>query len=655
MKKVLKKIKRANKVAKFLYLIIPILYIVSYIFFAKNVISLTGIETVIRYLFLFLCIIFLLIYLFVGFAKLSKRKYLLFYLLSLISIALIVIFTIGAVAIDFLYSKITNFNESDTVVYTSYLISLTDTTLDDTSILGMISDTNSIEGNILAKQIIKDNNLTQKIKTYDDSGDPYLEMLYDLYSGSVDAIFISSNYVTLYSNEEDFSNIAIETKKIYEASGKFKNEDASLYNSKSLNEPFTILVLGVDSEYDGLNANAAFNGDTLILATFNPTTLSATLLSIPRDTYVPIACRNNAYAKINSSAAYGTSCVIDTIEKLVDIDIDYYAKINFKGVVDLVEALGGITVNIEEPSYNYNHGNYCGGKVCEQDSNRMWGEYTIYIDPGIQRLNGEQALAYARCRGLYIDSDLARNRHQQDIIMAIANELLKIDNYSKFKDILDAISKNISVNMSNSQILSSYNIFKTMITKAMKSEDFISIQKTKLETYSLPVYLPSGITTSALGYYEASLEDVIKAIKVNLGLEEPEIVKTFSYSLNENYEAYVAGQGIYTGASSSVIASMIGKSRSTAENYCSENKINCSFTYIDDQSSYYDSSIPSDLISYQDPHAGTLLGDTSNINFYINGATSNSEAVNDRIDDIDSDEDIDSEELNEDLKNILNE
>ena len=66
-------------------------------------------------------------------------------------------------------------------------------------------------------------------------------------------------------------------------------------------------ILGVDSETDELNDDAAFNGDTIILATFNPKTLSATLFSIPRDTYVPIACKGKAYNKINSSAAYGTA------------------------------------------------------------------------------------------------------------------------------------------------------------------------------------------------------------------------------------------------------------------------------------------------------------------------------------------------------------
>ena len=93
-------------------------------------------------------------------------------------------------------------------------------------------------------------------------------------------------------------------------------------------------------------------GDTLMIITFNPDTLQTTLVSIPRDTFVPIACRNDQYAKINSAAAYGTSCVIDTVSNFLDIDIDYYVKINFKGVVDLVDAIGGIEVDVEAPTYN---------------------------------------------------------------------------------------------------------------------------------------------------------------------------------------------------------------------------------------------------------------------------------------------------------------
>ena len=118
--------------------------------------------------------------------------------------------------------------------------------------------------------------------------------------------------------------------------------------------------MGVDSEKEGIE-NSTFNGDSLMLLTFNPETLSTTMLSIPRDSYVPIACfagqRKN---KITHAAWKGESCMIDTIQNFLDVKIDYYVKINFKGVVKLVDALGGVQVDVP---YN----------LCEQNSNREWG------------------------------------------------------------------------------------------------------------------------------------------------------------------------------------------------------------------------------------------------------------------------------------------
>ncbi len=635
MKKISRKLKRTNKILRYLLLIISLAYIVGFVFFTKNVIDLKGIESFIRYALLVFFALYIVFYFLVSLRKLTKRKYIFFILTSLLTIIFTVCFFVGSFFIDTLVDKISDFNEKDKIEYTSYLITMYDNELDDDSILGMIDDDNNIEGNILAKQIISDNKLTQKVKKYDsETSDAFLTMLYDLYDGAIDGMFISNNYVTLYSSEEDFGNIVSETKVVYQKSGLFDNQDAISDSNKTLKEPFTVLLMGVDSEYNGLNANAAFNGDTLILATFNPKTLTATLLSLPRDIYVPIACRHNNYAKINSSAAYGTSCVIKTVENLTDITIDYYFKINFKGVVSLVEAVDGVDVEVQAPDYEYNHGHYCDGKVCEQNSNREWGTETIYIEPGWQHLNGEQALAYARCRGLYMDSDIARNRHQQDIIMAMASKALHIKSYNHFKQILDAISSNIATNMNTNQILSSYNIFKEMLTKVVKDEDFVDIQKTKLEVYNLPVYLPSGNTTQALGYYESSLNAIIKAMKINLELEEGEEIKTFSYSLNEEYETSPVGLGLRTGSSNTVLADFVGKTREEAEEYCDQINLDCSFKYVDENSNYFDEDLDEDLIATQIPHANTLMKNVDDVTFYINGKSIK------KADQDDEDEDI---------------
>ena len=636
MKRLFRKIRKVNGFARFILIIFSLGYLVGFTFFIKNILDLKGIETLLRYCVIGFFALYLLFYFFVSLKKLLKKKYVFFILTSILTLIFIAAFSISSYAIDMLVDKISNINEKDKIEYTSYLITLNDHTLDDDSILGMIDDETNIEGNILAKKIIAENNLSQEIKEYDSkNSDAFLDMLYDLYSEKIDGLFISNNYVTLYSNEEDFGNIANETSVLYKISGLYVNKDAGIDSNKSLENPFTVLVLGVDSEYDGLNANAAFNGDTLILATFNPKTLTATLLSLPRDIYVPISCRNNNYAKINSSAAYGTSCVIDTIENLTDITIDYYLKINFKGVVDLVEAVGGVTVDVETPNYEYNHGVYCNGKFCEQNSDRQWGSKTIYINPGLQTLNGEQALAYARCRGLYIEGDIARNRHQQEIIMALAKKALQIKSYNHFKKILDAVSNNIATNMSTNQILSSYNIFKDMVSKALKDEDFINIQKTKLEVYNLPVYLPSGNITSALGYYESSLNDIIKALKINLEIEKPEIIKTFSYSLNEEYTSKAIGEGLRTGSSNSVLADFVGKTKEDAEAYCHEKNLDCSFKYVDENSKYFDEELDEDLIATQVPHGNTLMKNVDDVVFYINGKSvkKDSKSVDKDIDD----------------------
>lgn len=114
---------------------------------------------------------------------------------------------------------------------------------------------------------------------------------------------------------------------------------------------------------------------------------------------------------------------------------------NFKGVVDLVEALGGIDINVEEPWSWYNAGVNYGGKVCEQNSNREFGDKIVCMDPGFQTLNGEQALAYARNRHQYLGSDLDRIRHQQDVVEAIVEKAKTLRSFDDFKNVLNAVQK----------------------------------------------------------------------------------------------------------------------------------------------------------------------------------------------------------------------
>lgn len=589
MKILFRKLKRSNKFLLTLFIITFGLYIIGYTLFTKNLLSLSGIETGIRVFFIIFFFLWLIFYLFLSLIKLIKRNYKALIITTIISLLFSIVFYVSSFYINLIYDKMGNLTESNTTIYTTYLINFNGDEFNEDKILGMVNDKESIEGYILANKLIKKEKLKNKVIKY--SG--FTELLNAFYNKEVDAIFVSSNYKTLFGSDA-YPNIGDETNVLYKFSEKRKNEDKRIASNKELTEPFTLLVMGVDSEANGLNANAAFNGDTLIYMTFNPKTLTASMFSIPRDTYVPIACRNNAYSKINSSAAYGTNCVINTVENLTGIKVDYYVKVNFKAVVELVEAVKGVEVMVEEPDFQRNSGVDCKGMVCEQNSNRDWGNDTVYIKPGWQKLNGEQALAYARCRHLYIESDLARNRHQQEIITALAKKALKIRSQKEFENILDAVSNNIATNMSMKEILSSYDILKSMITNSLKGEEMVNIKKSYLEVYSLPVNLGRSVT-SALGHYPGSIDDITKMMRTNLGKEEPTLAKTFTYDINTPYQEKVYGKGITTGEKLQLLPSFVGQNVSVAREYASRNN----FSLIVNGSG--------DIITTQSLASGTLV------------------------------------------------
>ena len=623
MKVLFNKLKKTNKIFLIIYLITFIIYLITYILLIKNLMSLSGIETAIRIIVIVIFGIWLLVYFLWNLINLILKKFIKLSITTAITIIFAIVFSFANYYINMLYSGISNIGEKEYIVYTTNLVVLNGTEINDESILGMINNSDDIEGNVLAKELIEKENLTNnEIEEYSS----YYEMIFDLLNGKIDGIFLSSNYQTIFGSEESFKDLK-DTTIAYTYSKEMENQDTTLTSNKSLKEPFTILLMGVDSETDGLNANAAFNGDTLMLITFNPKTLNATMFSIPRDTYVPIACNNNKYAKINSSAAYGTSCVIDTVEQLTDITIDYYVKINFKGVVDLVDALGGIEVDIEAPDFNYNHGVNCGGRFCEQNSDRdTSASGMIYLDPGLQTINGEEALAYARCRHLYLQSDIDRNKHQQQVVEAIAKKAASLDNLSKIEEILNAVTKNITTNMSSKQILSFYDVLKSMIASSLSDGSFLTIEKTYLEYYSLPVRLGNnGPFTSAIGYYPDSLNAIIKLMKENLEIENHEMIKTFSFDANEEYTTKVTGQGITTGTKLETMPNFVGKSVSEVETWATNHNITLHTEFVNNTSSYYNPNIAPGLISNQNISDGILLNNVSELTIYINSISTNND------------------------------
>ena len=191
----------------------------------------------------------------------------------------------------------------------------------------------------------------------------------------------------------------------------------------------SILFMGVDDS-ESRDYNGATRTDALILATFNEKDKSVKLVSIPRDSYVYIPSEGE-FDKINHAHVYdGVKGTIDTVEKLFDIPVDYYVKMNFYAFIDVVNALDGIEYDVPFS---------ISEKDTEDNQNAIW------IPKGQQHLSGEEALALARTRKY--DSDLERGKRQQEIMKAILKKATSVGAITKYSDIIEAVGDNMTTNL----------------------------------------------------------------------------------------------------------------------------------------------------------------------------------------------------------------
>lgn len=584
---------KKNKKGRLWLLLLSIIVILTNIFAIYNILLLGPIEETIRYIVIGVFVVFDLL---IIFKVRSKRKHkdkkvrllitlLIFYLLINCAISGIIMYAYGALS---------SINR-DYVTYSSSLVVSSSSEIEDVkdlsnNTIGILSDETSPEGNIIPNEVIDENNLddNNEIVEYDD----YFTAMADLYDGEVDSIFVPTDYPSMFTSMETYKNITEDTKIILTKEKEMKKSSTSSRENsagKSVTEPFTILLMGVDSEQEGLSQNTVANGDSLILVTFNPNTLNATMLSIPRDSYVPIACWSGTPEnKITHAAAYGTDCMMSTIENYFDVTIDYYAKINFKGLVSLVDTLGGITVEVPQD-------------LCTDNSNR---EGEVCISAGLQTLNGEQALVLARNRKQLTGGDLDRGLNQQLVIQGILNKAKELNSINQVMDVLNTVTNNLDTNFTEQQILSFYDIAKDIMNNALQKDDadLINIEQLYLDGTGQMIY--DERSRMVLWDYVPNTEsrdDIIEAMKINLEEQEPEMIKEFSFSINdEDYEKTVTGSGPYdTAFTYDLLPDFTGDSMEAARSYANAHGISISFNgtsgYVVSQS--YPANKRIDLIS----------------------------------------------------------
>jgi len=571
-----------------------------------QVLLLGNIETALRVLILCIFGAIVLIYGFMGLLLLFTKHHKSVVITSFIAMLLAAVCAIAGLSINKIYGSIAKLNDNKMILYTTNLIVMEKNEFkDDKSFkVGMINNETDVEGYILPTEFIEKENFKFTVEKYDT----YFEMLEKLYNGEIDGIFVTSNYVIIYEGYEAYQNIAKDVKVVKEYSKEMENQE-TIEGSGSVTEPFTILLMGVDSTSDKLNANAAFNGDTLMLITFNPHTLNATVFSIPRDTFVPIACIRSS-SKINSSAAYGNKCIIDTVQNFTGIKIDYYVKVNFKGVVDMVNALGGIDITVPEKV-----------DFCEQNSKRSFAPKDLQcIKSGYQHMDGEKALAFARHRKSYPTGDFQRVQMQQLVVEAMANRVKTLTSVNDFYRVLDAVSSNIATNMTTKEMLNLYNVFKSSIANANDGQ-IINIQKTYLTGYGLMMFVDNlGQNVYTFQYYEQSLAEIVKALKVNLEIEKASPIKTFSFSANNPYEVKLIGEKYYAQEQLETIKNFVSTPIADAKAWCEQRNIKVTINYITPDgpnNDLYNPDYEDGTIVTQSIAKGRLVKEIQNIQFNV--------------------------------------
>ncbi len=563
--------------------ILSLIFIISTIYLIFAILQYKDVENMIRYsiigglIFIDIIMIILMII-----SKTKKKKGFAIFT-NIIKILFIIIF----VFLGFNLNKIMGYfvKVNKVVTYSSAMVTLAENNDTDLSKmegkkLGIVENTNEIEGYQLAKEIINNHELLKKntLVTYSD-----FENLIDaLYKKEVDYIFLPAAYEDIYSTKEEYEDIAVRLKTITTTDKETTKEEAELLGSGAdITKPFTVLLMGIDSTTQGLKNSDSFNGDTMIVVTFNPTTMTATMLNIHRDSYVPIMCYGDKHEnKINSAAARGTNCTIKTIENYIGINIDYYVKINFTGLVDLVDTLGGIEVDVPYA-------------LCEQDSKRRFGANMVYIEQGFQTLNGEQALAFSRNRKsnsnfcpekytkVYRSVEL-RGKNQQTVILAILEKLKKFNDITKVYDLLDVISDNVDTNMTKDTILSFYNVAKDMILKS-NNDDVIQIQKLNIIGDGQMIYDESS--KLVLWYYipqKQSLQVVKDAMFENLDKKAKTINKTFSFDIDTGYKETIIGEGRFSQGYTyyELLPDLTDYTLTNAQSWATKNGVTLKYNYV---------------------------------------------------------------------------
>lgn len=256
-----------------------------------------------------------------------------------------------------------------------------------------------------------------------------------LYNKKVNAIVLNESYRSVF--EETFPTFDTDTKVIETIELKSKISNATS-DKKISNEPFTIYVAGND-EY-GKSVSIEGRNDVNIIATFNPKTRQILLVTTPRDYFITIDTLTGTTGldKLTHAGKFGIDGSITALNNLYTTTIDYYIKVNFTGTVDIINALGGITINSE----------------VDFKTSRDTAPVQYHFVVGDNECDGEKALAFCRERQAFAQGDFQRGKDQMIAIKAMIAKATSSAILTRYTQVLDSVSGMLSTNLSASSITS---------------------------------------------------------------------------------------------------------------------------------------------------------------------------------------------------------
>ncbi len=266
-----------------------------------------------------------------------------------------------------------------------------------------------------------------------------------VFMGTVLGIFISSKFNKMGNVNDYTDNIVYDEKDFSEIDGDVGSSDfrealkqwATTGNDQKMSSKnvVNVLLIGADSR-QGTNSG---NTDVMMIVSLNKKTKTIKLVSLMRDSFLYINGKNSSYcAKLNSAFSMGgPECLMETIENNYKIEIDDFVMVNFESFKSIIDAMGGITVDVKKYEANYSNSEY--------NLSMPYGEDVT--------LTGEEALIFCRIRGCDADGDVSRTRRQRQVINAIIDRV-KSASISDLNNYLDALLPYVYTGFSNGEVLS---------------------------------------------------------------------------------------------------------------------------------------------------------------------------------------------------------